>query len=159
MLTFEQKLAVIESFPELQRKDVSLGRVNFQYEESVLDRKNIVYHLHKNGNGFVYAGQLSGYPTDEKGLVNIRDFSEEELRALIADSIRSLSPDSAQTSQQVSASSSDELWTNLEGYTLRLFFEDELWYLYDRDNLESAFETYEEAEEYLREEGFARSGA
>ncbi len=162
MLTFEQKLAVIESFPELERKDVSLGRVNFQYEDSGFDRKNVVYHLHKNGNGFVYAGHLRGYSTDEKGLVNIRDLSEEELRSLLAASIRSLAPDAAQASQKsstASASSSEELWIGPDNHTLRLFYEDELWYVYDRQNLESAFETYEEAEEYLQEEGFSRSGA
>lgn len=162
MLTFEQKLAVIESFPELQRKDVSLGRVNFQYEESGFDRKNVVYHLHKNGNGFVYAGHLKGYSTDEKGLVNIRDLTEEELRSLLAASIRSLAPDAApgaKPSSPASEPDGEELWTGPDHHTLRLFYEDELWYVYDRQNLESAFETYEEAEEYLREEGFTRSGA
>ncbi|ULL18931.1 hypothetical protein DVH26_33555 [Paenibacillus sp. H1-7] len=162
MLTFEQKLEIIESFPELQRKDVSLGRVNFQYEDSGFDRKNVVYHLHKNGNGFVYAGHLRGYPTDEKGLVNIRDFTEEELRRLLAESIRSLSPDAAGASKPSApspAEGAEELWTGPDGHILRLFYEDELWYLYDRQNLESAFETYEEAEEYLQEEGFTRSGA
>ncbi|WP_028551261.1 hypothetical protein [Paenibacillus sp. UNC451MF] len=162
MLTFEQKLAVIESFPELQRKDVSLGRVNFQYEDSGFDRKNVVYHLHKNGNGFVYAGHLKGYSTDEKGLVNIRDLTEEELRSLLEASIRSLAPDPTQTAKSSSTSSAasrEELWTGPDNHKLRLFYEDELWYLYDRQNLESAFETYEEAEEYLLEEGFTRSGA
>ncbi|GAA4876946.1 hypothetical protein GCM10023310_65960 [Paenibacillus vulneris] len=158
MLTFEQKLAIIESFPELTRKDVSLGRVNFQYENSGFDRKNVVYHLHKNGNGFVYAGHLDGYPIDDKGLVNIRDFTEEELRSLLAASIRSLSPDSAEASGP-SSDSSEELWIGPDKAVLRLFYEDELWYLYDRQHLESAFETYEEAEEYLNEEGFVRSGA
>ena len=39
MLTFEEKLAVIESFTQLKRNDVSLKRVNFQFEKSVQDRK------------------------------------------------------------------------------------------------------------------------
>lgn len=64
MLTFEEKLAIIESFPELERVNVSLGRVNFQFNESVYEKKNVVYHLHPNGNGFVYAGRLQGYQTD-----------------------------------------------------------------------------------------------
>ncbi len=34
MLTFEEKLSIIESFPELERKNVSLKRVNFHFEES-----------------------------------------------------------------------------------------------------------------------------
>ncbi len=39
MLTFEEKLSIIESFPELERKNVSLKRVNFHFEESRLDKK------------------------------------------------------------------------------------------------------------------------
>lgn len=58
MLTFEEKLSIIETFPELQRKDVSLGRVNFHYPESVQEKKIVVQHLHPNGNGFVYAGHM-----------------------------------------------------------------------------------------------------
>jgi len=36
-------------------------------------------------------------------------------------------------------------------------FEEDLWYLYAGLNLESAFETYEEAEQYLEEEQFSRA--
>jgi hypothetical protein len=92
MLTFEQKKEIIESFPELARKDVSLGRINYHYEGSGYDKKIVVYHLHPNGNGFVYAGNMSGYETDERGLVNIRDYSAHDLRSIIKASIRSLSP-------------------------------------------------------------------
>lgn len=91
VLTFEQKLEILESFPELTRKNVSLGRVNFQYEQSVYDKKNVVYHLHPNGNGYVYGERLLGYPMDDKGFVNIRDFTEAELRIIVEKAIRSLS--------------------------------------------------------------------
>ena len=91
MLTFTEKLAIIESFPQLQRKDISLGRVNFHFEESVYDKKIVVQHLHPNGNGFVYAGHLPAKVKDKKGLVNIRDYSEEELRDLLTNSIAYLS--------------------------------------------------------------------
>ena len=80
MLTFEEKLAIIESFPELERRTVSMGRMNFHYEESASDKKNVVYHLHPNGNGFVYGAELEGYHKNEKGMVNIRDFSSDELQ-------------------------------------------------------------------------------
>lgn len=33
MLSFEEKRAVVESFPELERKNVSLGRINYHYEK------------------------------------------------------------------------------------------------------------------------------
>lgn len=58
MLTFEEKLAIIESFPQLHKKPVSLGRFNFHFEESLHDKKIVVQNLHPNGNGFVYAGHL-----------------------------------------------------------------------------------------------------
>jgi hypothetical protein len=83
MLTFEEKLSIIESFPELERKNVSMGRINFHYEASAYDKKNIVYHLHSNGNGFVYGAELNGYKKNDKGMVNIRDFSADELRTII----------------------------------------------------------------------------
>ncbi len=77
MLTFEQKLAIIESFPELSRHNVSLKRVNFHYEASLHDKKTVVYHLHPNGNGFVFAAFLKGYQKDDKGYVNIRSTSPQ----------------------------------------------------------------------------------
>ena len=76
MLTFEEKLAIIELFRKLERRRcVSTGRINFHYEDSASDKKNVVYHLHPNGNGFVYGAELNGYKKSDKGMVNIRDFS------------------------------------------------------------------------------------
>lgn len=159
MLTFEQKLAVLESFPELERRNVSLGRVNFHYENSLYDKKTVVYHLHPNGNGYVYAGLLDQYETDAKGLVNIRDYSEEELRTLVEASIRSLSqraPEEAAPAKKRKPAK-EQRWRNESGEILLLKYEDELWYLYTGLNLEAAFETFEEAEAYLQEEGFTPS--
>lgn len=174
MLTFQEKLEICSAFPELQRKDVSLGRVNFHYEESAYDKKTVVYHLHKNGNGFVFAGLIGGMATDEKGFVNIRDYSAEELRSLIAESIRSLtgseederaavSPGAEADANNGSGGSAStgekQRWTGPDQAVLTLHFEDELWFIYSGINLEAAFETLEEAEEYLQEEGFAPEGA
>ncbi|TVY10771.1 hypothetical protein [Paenibacillus cremeus] len=157
MLTFEQKLAVIAKFPELERKDVSLGRVNFHYEQSAYDKKTVVYHLHPNGNGFVYAGHLQGYETDDKGLVNVRDYSADDLHKLVEASIRSLAPKTAAEQAVSGDANEEERWMGPNGQTLLLIREDdELWYVYAGLNLESAFETYEEAVEYLVEEGFSR---
>jgi hypothetical protein len=163
MLSFEQKLAIIETFPELQRRDVSLGRVNFHYEESAHDKKIVVFHLHPNGNGFVYAGLLRGYETDEKGFVNIREMNADELRELIGESIHSLSikvPEAPAVSKRKKAARSDSgqgaRWTGPDNQSLDLKLEDGLWYIYAGLNLEMVFETYEEAEEYLREEGFTQ---
>lgn len=160
MLTFEQKLAVIEAFPELQRKDVSLGRVNFHFEGSAHDKKTVVQHLHRNGNGYVYAGLIDGIETDEKGLVNIRDYNEDELRQLISRAIGALSvppPEKQASPKKKRKPPQEERWIGPNGDVLTLLFEEDLWYLYAGLNLESAFETYEEAEQYLEEEQFKRA--
>lgn len=160
MLNLEEKLAIIRSFPELERRDVSLGRINFHYEGSVHDKKTVVYRLHPNGNGFVYAGLLSGYETDDKGFVNIRDFTGEELRLVIEKSIRSLSvpvPEpSVSAGRSNPAATGEGRWIGAGAQTLELKLEDDLWYLYAGLNLEMVFETYEEAAIYLQEEGFTR---
>jgi len=158
MLSFEEKLAIADSFPELQRKDVSLGRVNYHYDQSATDKKTVVYHLHPNGNGYVYAGELHDIQTDHKGFANIRDYTAEELRTLIERSIRSLSSSAASESAPA-GQAKDERWINRKGHTLDLKFEDEdqMWYIYSGLTLDAAFETYTEAKEYLEEEGFERA--
>lgn len=157
MLTFEEKLAIIESFPELERVDVSLGRVNFQFNESVYEKKNVVYHLHPNGNGFVYAGRLSGYKTDGKGMVNIRDFSADELKKVLRESILSLSAEEIPVEEAaIIGDNQEERWVNEENEVLLLINEDDIWNIYFGLNLEETFDTYEEAEVFLVEEGFRR---
>ncbi len=165
MLTFEQKLAIFDSYPELERRNVSLGRVNYHFEGSRHEKKTVASHLHPNGNGFVYAGLLRGYETDGKGLVNIHDYSEAELRELITASIASLSmyiPEAPAPSKRnkkaAAAAGAETLWVNADGNMLSLRFEEDLWYLYAGLQLEMAFETIEEAEEYLAEEGFRPAG-
>lgn len=157
MLTYNEKLAIIESFPELERKNVSLGRTNFQFEGSISDKKNIVYHLHPNGNGFVYAGHLENYDTDEKGMVNIRDFSEGQLRQLLKESIQSLSPcEKTPVEEAIIGDSNEERWVDSENNLLILIEENESWNIYFGLNLDNSFDTYEEAAEFLREEGFTK---
>lgn len=155
MLTFEQKLAIIESFPELERKNVSLGRVNFHFAESIYDKKNVVYHLHPNGNGFVYGEFLDGYDVDPKGLVNIRDFTEKELKNIIEQSIQSLSANSTVESAIIE-DNEEERWINSENHTLILVHEDEMWNVYAGLNLDGTFLSYNEAKQYLEEEGFRK---
>ncbi|OIK09204.1 hypothetical protein BIV60_24535 [Bacillus sp. MUM 116] len=158
MLTFEEKLVIIETFPELERVNVSLGRINFQFNESAFDKKNVVYHLHPNGNGFVYGGKLDTYKTDNKGMVNIRDFSAEDLRQLIKESINSLSAVEKPVEEAaIIGDLEEERWENKEKETLLLINEDEAWNIYFGLNLEETFSTREEAEIFLVEEGFRRS--
>ncbi|MHA6481955.1 hypothetical protein ACX1C1_08615 [Paenibacillus sp. strain BS8-2] len=161
MLTFQQKIDIITSFPELQRKDVSLGRVNFHYEDSVHDKKTVVYHLHPNGNGYVYAALLGDVPVDPKGLANIRDCSEEELRSLVARAIASLSGEDEEAAESDRPSRKPlpitEIWLSPGGEAYTLLFDEEMWYLYAGEHIDMAFESYKEALEYLADEEFRRN--
>ncbi|WP_246939256.1 hypothetical protein [Bacillus pinisoli] len=155
MLTFEEKLHIIESFPELTRKDVSLKRVNFHYEESNNDRKNVVYHLHPNGNGFVYTEFIGQYEYDERGMTNIRDFTEEELRLVIRESIDSLTGNiEVETAQEDFV---EETWINSDAHTLVVTYEHEMWNVYAGKLLDGTFPSYNEAKQYLEEEGFKKA--
>ncbi|WP_416151202.1 hypothetical protein ACM26V_09615 [Salipaludibacillus sp. HK11] len=149
MLTFEEKLTIIESFSELERKDVSLGRINFHYNNSSLDKKNVVYHLHPNGNGFVYAGELTGYETDDKGMVNIRNFTEKALRNVLKNAILSLTEDEDEDIRE-------EPWINKNTQILTLVKEIDMWNVYADDQLDGTFTTYKEAAQFLDEEGFTK---
>ncbi|UOY91327.1 hypothetical protein MUG87_12280 [Ectobacillus sp. JY-23] len=151
MLTFEEKLAIISSFSELERKNVSLGRVNFHFEGSVKEKKVVVYHLHPNGNGFVYGEYLNGYEMNDKGMVNIRDFSADALRTIVEQSILSLSEEEIAVPDKPAF---EEEWINDEGHTLTLVEEDDLWNVYAGLNLDGTFNSYREAAQYLDEEGF-----
>jgi len=145
MLTFEEKLAIFESFPQLTRKNVSLGRVNFHYEESVMEKKIVVYHLHPKGNGFVYAELIENdYEIDQKGMVNIRDFSEEDLRKIISQSIDSLSEKEPL----------EEIWVNDAKFILTLRNDFDSWNIYADELLDATFATYSAAVDYLHQEGF-----
>ncbi|MDN9010141.1 hypothetical protein [Brevibacillus laterosporus] len=157
MLTFEQKKAIIESFPELTKKEVSLGRLNYHFEGSLRDKRIVVNHLHPNGNGFVYAGHLPKKKTDPKGMVNIRDYSEEQLRSLIADSIAYLSTEQLVNDNTLdSVDPIEEIWVNQKGDTLRLVQEDELFNIYTGNNLEDSYNSYKGAVTYLQSEDFTR---
>jgi hypothetical protein len=157
MLTFEEKLAILDSYPQLQRKDVSLKRVNYHFEDSAYDKKIVAYHLHPNGNGYIYAGHLAGFSTDDKGFVNIREYSAEELRVLIEQSIRSLAGTGIeQTAPVIHEGKQQERWIGPDDHILTVTYADELWYVYLGVILESAFETYEELELYMEEEAFTR---
>ena len=150
MLTFEQKQGIIESFSELTRKEVSMKRVNYHYEDSLHDKTVVVQHLHPNGNGFVYVAGIPGYETDDRGLVNIREASEDELRKIITDSITLLSEGKAEEEPI------EEKWTNDEGVELSLVEEEEFWNIYHGLNLEESFGDYAEAQAYLKDERFTQ---
>ena len=149
MLTFEQKQQIIEEFPQLTKKEISLKRVNYHFEESLYEKTIVVEKLHPNGNGFVFVGDLLKYEKEaDKGLVNIRDYSEADLREIIQDAINYLSEEVEEAGPVI------EIWASREGTELELIYNNRAWDLYFKDNLEETFGTREAAVEYLREEGF-----
>ena len=149
MLTFEQKQAIIEEFSQLTKKEISLKRINYHFEGSLYEKTIVVEKLHPNGNGFVFVGDLLKYEKEasDNGLVNIRDYSEQALREIIADSIEYLS-------EEIDDEPIIETWTDRIHTQLKLVYENRSWNVYHNDNLEEAFGTRETAVEYLREEGF-----
>ncbi|MCG7343151.1 hypothetical protein MHZ92_03335 [Sporosarcina sp. ACRSL] len=154
MLTFEQKQQIIETFPELTRKEVSMKRLNYHYEDSLYEKTVVVQHLHPNGNGFVYVEGIPGYETDDRGLVNIREATEEELIKTIRDAIRALSTDDAEEEEE----EIEEVWVNEQGEKLTLLEEEGFFNIYHGYNLEESFGDYREAVDYLKEENFKQSG-
>ena len=153
MLTFEQKQAIIESFPQLTKKEISLKRLNYHFEDSLYEKTIVVEKLHPNGNGFVFVGDLLKYEKEAagKGLVNIRDYSEGELREIIEAAINYLA-------EEIDDTPIIEKWISREGTTkLELEFNNRAWNIYHQGNLEESFGTRDDAVAYLREEGFRLS--
>lgn len=154
MLKFEQKQAIIESFPGLNKKEISLNRVNYHLENSLYEKTIVVEKLHPNGNGFVFVGDLLRYEkeTNDKGLVNIRDYDETQLREIVEDAIAYLTE-----AQEIEVEEPIiEIWRNREGDKLDLVCEERSWNVYHGENLEEAFGTYDAAKAYLLEEGFRK---
>ncbi|MNN23973.1 hypothetical protein D3C81_1373870 [compost metagenome] len=106
---------------------------------------------------------LDGYETDDKGFVNIRELAEPVLRQLVRETINAMSvregeapasrPEATEAPNR--STSPGGVWTNSKGEKLTLKYEDDLWYIYSGLSLEMAFDTREEAGEYLAEEGFS----
>ncbi|WP_252314013.1 hypothetical protein [Sinobaca sp. H24] len=152
MLTFDEKIKIAEEFIELEKKEVSMGRVNFHYEESAYDKKNVVYHLHPNGNGFVYAELVKTLrQRDERGMVNIREYTADDFRNLVKEAIASLQADDS-TEEEFEI----EEWENIEDQLLVLMPEEDGWNVYAGLKLDGTFNTYGEAIDYLEKEGFKR---
>ncbi len=152
MLSFEEKKAIIDSFDELVAKPISMNRLNYHYPGSQYEKKIVVEKLHPNGNGFVYVGDLLAYKADDRGLVNIRDFSEQELRDAIEDSITYLT----EVDDVVEEVTIEESFRNRSGDQLLLSFDGAFWNVSHGFNLEESFGTREDAEEYLAAEGFKK---
>ncbi len=88
----------------------------------------------------------ANYPLDAKGMVNIREYSQEQLRNIIKASITSLSE----------AEPFEENWINNEEQILTITREFETWDVYAGELLDGTYATYNAAADYLQQEGFRR---
>ena len=88
-------------------------------------------------------------------MINIREFSEEELRSLIEKVIERLSQEQEEIVTPMEPAAEEE-WKNEDGHILTLIQEDDMWNVYAGVNLDGTFNSYPEAAEYLDEEGFSR---
>jgi pyruvate dehydrogenase complex dehydrogenase (E1) component len=91
MLSLDQKLAVFGEFDELKKESISYERINFKYPDSKKRKQVIARELHQSGNGYVYGGYIKRFKTDSRGWVNIKYFTEDELRNIIREAIGSFS--------------------------------------------------------------------
>lgn len=87
-------------------------------------------------------------------MVNIREFSADELRSVIEQSIELLSQEEVVIPAEPAK---EEEWQNEDGHILTLISEDDMWNVYAGVNLDGTFNSYPEAAEYLDEEGFSRN--
>ncbi len=97
MLSFEEKKAIFQSF-NLVEKQISNGRVNFNYPKSIQRGQVVGTQLHTTGNGYVIGKYLSSeiiekykFQLDSRGWISIKDFTKEELMNVITEAIKSMS--------------------------------------------------------------------
>ncbi|MFD1676734.1 hypothetical protein [Alicyclobacillus fodiniaquatilis] len=92
MMTFSQKIEFLQSFPELNKKELPDGRVNFYYANSRKQGKVIVRELYPpTGNGYLCGRYMSDFKVDARGWINIRDVGKEQLRTMVLAAISSMS--------------------------------------------------------------------
>ncbi|PDR00508.1 hypothetical protein A0I97_07230 [Listeria monocytogenes] len=143
------KKALIESINGFELHEISMGRINVHYPASKRDKKIIVKHLHPNGNAFVYAPFLEVEPLDKQGYVNVKDYSENEIRVLLLEAKEFMDSDEDGYKEGLT-----KIYQDNSGEKLSLVYENKMWVIYTGENLEAVFPTLESAEGYLLDEGF-----
>lgn len=150
MLTFEEKRAIFDSYPELTATPVSMNRVNYHYEESAVAKTMVVRFLHPNGNALIYAGYLPKEETAKEGYISVLEASEEEIRDLVDKALEYLNK--KENGYEVGY---QELWTDQYGEKLCLQYDHPMWaVLVENGQIEGVFKSKEAAEGYLMDEGF-----
>ena len=90
ILSLETKKSIFHSFEELIEKSISNNRLNYEYPQSLQRGKKLATQLHPSGSGYVIGKYMDqetieskGYKVDTRGWINIKEFSENELREVI----------------------------------------------------------------------------
>lgn len=91
-MTFEEKRAILNSFPELIEKPISYGRYNYQFSGSKSRVKNVVVELAENHCGYVFVRNLVDFheKMDPRGYCSIDKFNRDNLKEVIERVIESL---------------------------------------------------------------------
>jgi hypothetical protein len=102
MLSFEVKKAIFRSF-NLEEKQISNGRINFNFPESKQRGQVVGTQLHTSGNGYVIGKYMTpetinkyGFQVDSRGWISIKELTKEQLVEVITEAIRSMSMDENQ---------------------------------------------------------------
>ncbi|MBS4213835.1 hypothetical protein [Neobacillus rhizophilus] len=97
MLSFEEKKEIFRTF-KLEEKEISNGRVNFNYPESKQRGLVLARELQQSGNGYVLGKYMSeevirknNYTVDPRGWISVRDFTKAELITVIVEAMKSMS--------------------------------------------------------------------
>lgn len=91
-LSLQQKRKILKSFPELTEYVDKSGRYGYNFEGSKYRRKNVAREFTYTGNGYVYGENLVNYHhlADERGWVNVKNFTATELRDIVRRAIDAL---------------------------------------------------------------------
>lgn len=97
MLSFEEKKCIFRSFQGLHEKTISNG-VNYIYSDSLQRGKILSTQLQPSGNGYVIGKYMDeetirtkGYKVDNRGWINIKEFSAGDLHEIITTAMLSMS--------------------------------------------------------------------
>lgn len=150
MLSFDEKKAIFDSYNELESREVSMGRVNYHFANSAVDKTTVVKFLHpKSANAFVYAGYLPKTETKD-GYLSVHDMEEAEIRSLVDAAI-----DFLKKTVDGFEEGYTERWHDDRQDELLLTYSHGTWLvILTTESVEAVFKTKEAAESYLVEEGF-----
>lgn len=150
MLSFSEKKAIFDSYPELTVQPISMNRLNYHYEDSQVAKTVVVKNLHpKSHNVMIFAGYLPASET-QSGYISAIDEDEKTIRLLVNEAM-----DYLQKLPNGFEEGYTEVWRDDRADELKLQHQNLAWVvIMTSGSVEAVFKTKEAAESYLKEEGF-----